>query len=151
MMATDRLLKKGKQLTKQKHAKEKEDFYLNDKKTRRDATKKACHAYIRARDKGKDCPDCGKPLNEHFHAGHFFESGNNPLIRYDEDNIHGQRGQCNYFRDDPIAFQETMIDRIGIKRLARLRKLKGGKDIRTASHLLHIEQHYKKKLKALQS
>jgi len=146
---TDALLKTSRKETEKKHAKRKKDFYLNDRKTRLKATKEACHAYIRARDKGKCCPDCNKPLGEHFHAGHFFESGNNPLIRYDENNIHGQLGQCNYFRDDPIAFKETIIERIGIKKLARLERLKGGKDVKTASHLLHIEQHYKKKLKAL--
>ena len=147
--STDKVVKFAKKVVKKKVAKRKKDFYLDDKKRRKKAAKEACHAYIRARDKGKDCPDCGRRLGEHFHAGHFFESHMNPLIRYDENNIHGQLAQCNYFRDDPVAFKETVIDRIGMKKYLYLQRNKGGRDTRTASHLLHIEQHYKRKLKAL--
>jgi len=118
--------------------------------TRKKAAKKACHDYIRARDSGQGCICCGKPLGNNYHAGHFLESGNNPQIRYDEDNIHGQRLDCNFFKGgDSGDYQENLIKKIGLDRVNELKNLKGGTMKRTADDYLAIEKYYKDKLKAL--
>lgn len=113
-------------------------------KTRKDAAKKACHDYVRARDSGKPCICCGKPLGNNYHAGHFLESGSNPQIRYDEDNIHGQRLDCNFFKGgDSGDYQENLIAKIGLEAVNRLKNLKGGVVKRTADDYLVIERYYK--------
>lgn len=124
----------------------------NNLKTRKDAAKKACHDFIRARDSGKGCSCCGEPLGKDFQAGHFLESGNNPKIRYDEDNIHGQRLHCNYFKGgDSGEYKERLIKKIGSVRVNRLLNLKGGTVKRTPDDYRAIEKYYKGKLKELKS
>jgi hypothetical protein len=95
---TDRLLKKTKQLKRKDDALRKKLFYASDLKTRKAAAKKACHDYIKLRDKGLNCICCNRKLTGQIHAGHYLESGNNPKIRYDEDNIHAQSGYCNTYK-----------------------------------------------------
>ena len=139
---------KRKEIKDKEHKKLKREFYDNDIKTRKAGAKKACHDYIRARDKGKLCPCCNEPLGDTFHAGHFLESGNNPAIRYDEDNIHGQRVYCNTFRGgNPVGYEKGLRERIGDKRVDRLFSMKGDPVKRTAEDYKEIEQYYKQKLK----
>ena len=122
----------------------------NAVKTRKDAAKKACHAYIRARDSGQGCICCDKPLGENYHAGHWQESGSNSKIRYDEDNIHGQRLNCNFFKGgDSGQYKENLIKKIGLTRVKRLLNLQGGTLKRTAEDYQVIENHFKSKLKEL--
>lgn len=124
----------------------------NTLKTRKAAAKKACHDYIRARDSGKGCICCGKSLGANYHAGHFIESGNNPQIRYDEDNIHGQRLDCNFFKGgDSGDYQTNLIKKIGIDRVNRLKNMSGGTMKRTPDDYRAIEKYYKDKLKKLKS
>jgi len=123
----------------------------NKLKTRKDAAKNACHSYIRARDTGKGCICCGEPLGNNFHAGHFMESGNNPQIRYDENNIHGQRLNCNFFKGgDSGDYKENLINKIGLKAVNNLIDLKGGTMKRSPEDYRAIEKYYKDKLKGLQ-
>lgn len=122
----------------------------NDLKTRKKAAKDSCHAYIRERDKGKLCPCCDKPLGDNYHAGHYLESGNNPKIRYDEDNIHGQRIDCNYFKGgDSGLYRVNLIKRIGLSRVEELESMKGGTVKRTPQDYKKIEVYFKNKLKSL--
>lgn len=122
----------------------------NKLKTRKEAAKKACHDFIRARDSGKGCICCGKPLGQNFHAGHWQESGNNPQIRYDEDNIHGQRLDCNLFRGgDSGNYKENLINKIGQSRVNALLNLKGGTMKRSPDDYRMIESYYKQELKKL--
>ena len=122
----------------------------NTLKTRKDAAKAACHAYIRTRDSGRGCICCDKPLGDNFHAGHWLESGSNPQIRYDEENINGQRLDCNFFKGgDSGDYQENLIKKIGLDGVNRLKNLKGGTVKRTPDDYLIIEKHYKAKLKEL--
>jgi hypothetical protein len=117
-------------------------------KTRKEAAKKACHEYIRKRDSGKGCICCGKPLGNNYHAGHFLESGNNPQVRYDEDNIHGQRLDCNFFKGgDSGNYKENLIKKIGVELVNRLLNLQGGTIKRNAEDYLTIEKYYKDKIK----
>lgn len=139
-----------KKASDKKHAKRKRNFQLSDRKTRRLALKKACHDYIRARDKGLSCICCNEPLGGEYHAGHWLESGNNPKIRYDEDNIHGQRIYCNTYKGgDSGDYEKNLRAKIGGKRVDMLLSLKGGTDKMTTNDMLALENKYKQKLKDL--
>lgn len=119
----------------------------NDLKTRKEAAKKACHTYIRERDKNQLCICCGKHLGENYQAGHYIESGNNPKIRYDENNIHGQRLDCNYFKGgDHGMYRVNLIKKIGLKEVERLESMKGGTVKRMPEDYKEIETYYKEKL-----
>lgn len=121
-----------------------------DLKTRKNAAKDACHAYIRERDKNDLCICCNKPLGKDYHAGHYIESGNNPKIRYDERNIHGQRLDCNFFKSgDSGMYRVNLIKKIGLGEVERLESMKGGTVKRTAQDYKEIEIYYKRKLKEL--
>ncbi len=142
--------RKAKKLIKadnKKHAERKRTYYDNDVKTRKKAVKLACHAYIRLRDKDRLCICCDKSLGDDYHAGHFLESGNNPLTRYDENNIHAQRLDCNYFKGgDSGKYKENLIKKIGVFEYWCLMMRKGGTDTRTAQDYKEIELYYKAKL-----
>lgn len=119
-------------------------------KTAKEAAKRACHAYIRERDKGDLCICCGERLGDSYQAGHFYESGNYPFIRYDEDNIHAQRLHCNYFKGGDSGFyRENLIKKIGLERVKRLDRVKDRLIKRTAQDYREIESYYKNKLKKL--
>ena len=135
---------------KQKNAKQKREFKQSDIKTRKPAAVKACHAYIRARDKHLPCICCGKPLGDDYHAGHWLNSGNNPLTRFDEDNIHGQRLDCNFFKGgDSGDYEKNLRLKIGDERVDLLLSKKGCTEKRTGQDYLKIEKYYKTKLKEL--
>lgn len=141
---------KGRDKIAKAERKESTKAKKNKLKTRKKAAKTACHDYIRARDSGKGCICCGRPLGANFHAGHFLESGNNPQIRYDENNIHGQRLDCNFFKGgDSGDYQENLINKIGLEAINKLKNLTGGTIKRTADDYLVIEKYYKDKLKEL--
>lgn len=130
----------------------KRKFYDGDIKTRKAAAKLACHAYIRARDAGKPCPCCGEPLGEVFDAGHFHESGQYSFIRYHEDNIHGQRTQCNRYKGgDSGDYERNLRLMIGDERVDWLRANRNTVIKRTAEDYKAIEAEYKRKYKELQS
>lgn len=129
------------------HKQKKKEYNENKLSTRKRATKEVCHKYIRERDKDELCICCNEPLGNDYHAGHFLESGNNPKIRYDEDNIHAQRSYCNTFKGGDSGFyKENLIKKIGLERVERLLSLKGGTVKRTANDYREIESYYKDKL-----
>jgi hypothetical protein len=124
----------------------------NPVKTRKRAAKEACHLYVRTRDKNQLCICCDRELGENYQAGHYLESGNNPLVRYEEDNINGQRLDCNYFKGgDSGLYRVNLIKKIGLNRVLRLESMKGGAVKRTAQDYKKIEDYYKDKLKQLNS
>jgi len=130
------------------HKAKKKVYNENKLSTRKRATKEICHEYIRLRDKDKLCICCNEPLGDDFHAGHWLESGNNPKVRYDEDNIHGQRAYCNTYKGgDSGNYKENLIERIGLERVNRLLELKGGTFKRVADDYREIELIYKQKIK----
>lgn len=137
---------------KKQNAKQKREFRDNDIKLRKAAAKKACHAYIRARDKDQACICCGRPLGKNFDAGHFYESGNNPLLRYHEDNIHAQSVYCNQYQGgDSDDYPGRLLVKIGQERFDHLKANKGGTIKRTCQDYKEIETHYKQKLRELES
>jgi hypothetical protein len=150
--ATNKGKKAVKDKAKKDHALRKRVFYANDIKTRKAAAKKACHDYIRLRDKGNPCICCGRPLGYKFDAGHYLESGNNPKIRYDENNIHAQSVYCNQYQGgNSDDYRGRLIAKIGVDEVERLESMKGGTVKRTAQDYKDIEDYYKDKLKQLNS
>lgn len=135
---------------KKVNAKKKRDFYDNDIKTRKAAAKKACHDYIKLRDAGKNCICCDKPMLKQIHAGHWLESGNNPAIRYHEDNIHSQSAYCNTFKGgDSGDYKANLIDKIGLERVTYLLDSKGVSVKYSVDDYKFIERWYKLKIKDL--
>jgi len=135
---------------KQKNAKQKREFKQSDLKTRKEAAKKACHAYIRARDNGLPCICCGRVIGGVVHAGHFLESGNNSFLRYNEDNIHAQSGYCNTYKGgNSDDYEGRLRVKIGSDRVDYLLENKGGAIKRTAKDYKDIENYYKDKMKQL--
>jgi hypothetical protein len=111
----------------------------------------ACHAYIRERDKRNPCICCGRNLGRKFDAGHYLESGNNPKIRYDEDNIHGQSVYCNQYKGgNSDDYRGRLVKKIGLSRVERLESMKGGTVKRTCDDYKEIEKYYKDKLKSIE-
>lgn len=82
---------------------------------------KVFNEYIRSRDEGKNCICCDKPLTKVFHAGHFWSCGAYPNLRFDEDNCHGQREDCNLHKHGNHAEYALRLPiRIGQKRFEEL-------------------------------
>jgi hypothetical protein len=51
--------------------------------------------FIRERDKNEKCFCCDLPLGQDFQAGHVFSGGGHVSVKFEEDNVHGQRFECN--------------------------------------------------------
>lgn len=77
----------------------------------------AFNAFIRARDAGKPCICCGKPLGTEpntFDAGHYRSVGSAPHMRFVEDNVFGQTKYCNnYLGGNHVEYRQGLIGRIG--------------------------------------
>src|SRR5574343_1533122 len=114
------------------------------------------NAYIRLRDAGKPCICCGKPMEPERHggsvdAGHYMSVGSCPELRFEEENVHAQRKNCNKPGGTTRAsFRAGMIAREG---LAVVERLEGPNPPRkyTADDLREIRDEYKSKAKALRA
>lgn len=68
--------------------------------------------YIRYRDAGHPCISCGR--FKKIQAGHFYASGHHPSLRFNENNVHGQCIQCNYYKHgDGVNYRRNLIQKIG--------------------------------------
>lgn len=143
---------KAKRAQKKVNARKKAEFKKKDIRVRKPAAKKSCHSYIKERDKDELCICCNKPLGPDYQAGHWLESGNNPQVRYDENNIHAQRLHCNYYKGgDSGDYEKNLRIKIGNAAVDELLTKKGGTVKRTAEDYVIIEAHFKKKIKELES
>lgn len=87
-------------------------------------TKTQVHAYIRERDKGKNCISCGVEWNNTFQAGHFYKSETFETLKYDLHNINGQCFRCNNFLDGNFDnYSLNLANRIGQENYDNLVKL----------------------------
>lgn len=159
-------------LTKQKADKERKERKAakEDRKQTREAllelkprkwwkakVKHALHAYIRARDEGKQCASCDTillklgRLGGDYDAGHFRSVGSAAHLAFEEKNIFGQCKHCN----DALGGNSQEYER-------RLRILKGDAYVDeiladqaprhyTIEDFQRIEATYKAKLKALKA
>ena len=113
----------------------------------------AFNAYIRARDKGKPCISCDKPLDggaNTFDAGHYRSVGSAPHMRFVEDNCHGQCKHCNnWLAGNHVEYRKRLLDRIGERQLELLESnntvMKYSKE-----ELIEITKTYMEKARRLQ-
>lgn len=83
----------------------------------------AFNAYIRERDAGRRCIDCDQPFEPNkpggsMDAGHFRARSVAPQLRFHEDNVFGQRKNCNRPGGTTYArFRAGVEGRIGLTRL----------------------------------
>lgn len=76
------------------------------------------NAYIRQRDSQDgyfQCISCGEYKHTtKMHAGHFMSAGHHTIVRFNEDNVHGQCEHCNTFLHGNLAsYQDNLIKKIG--------------------------------------
>ncbi len=115
----------------------------------RDKAKRACHAYIRARDVGMPCPCCGATEAAQWDAAHYRPAGVNSALRFDEKNIHRCCQVCNQHKSGNLTpYRIWMVARYGEE---FVKSLDSNHDIvrRTRQDLEEIEAEYKSKLKKL--
>ena len=126
-------------------------------KTRRDWEKEAqaaFNAYIRARDKGQPCICCGLPLSAgdvggHYDCGHYRSTGSAPHLRFNEDNAHAQRKQCNrYGGGRAVDYRKGLVARYGIEYVEALEADQSPKHY-TIPDLIAIRDKYKAMTKQL--
>lgn len=124
-------------------------------KTRSDWLKEAqvaFNAYVRARDAGKPCICCGRPLGVEavggaYDCGHYRSVGSAPHLRFHEDNAHGQLKQCNRWgAGRAVDYRIGLIRRIGIAAVDRLEADQQPRKW-TVEELKQIRDTYREKLK----
>lgn len=112
------------------------------------------NAYIRARDADKPCICCGKPfepqkLGGSMDAGHYLSIGNSPHLRFNEDNVFGQRKNCNRPGGTTRnAFRAGVLERIGLERLEALESDTAPRKY-TRDELFALIDHYRAKTREL--
>ena len=112
----------------------------------------AFNAYIRARDAGKPCICCGKPLGTEpnsFDAGHYRSVGSAPHMRFVEENVHGQLKHCNnHLAGNHVEYRKGLIQRIG---LAAVERIESDQTVRkyTKEGLIEIARHYRAEARKL--
>lgn len=116
----------------------------------------AFNAYIRARDAGKPCISCGKPLKQAgcgsrgdkgFDAGHYRTVGACSALRFDELNCHAQCVACNqHLSGNIVEYRINLRERIGD---AELERLESTNPLRswTIEEAKSIKAEYKAKIK----
>lgn len=113
----------------------------------------AFNAYIRARDKGKPCISCDKPLDggaNTFDAGHYRSVGSAPHMRFVEDNCHGQCKHCNnWLAGNHVEYRKRLLERIGEH---QLELLESDNTLRkyTKEGLEEIAKHYREEARRLE-
>lgn len=110
--------------------------------------------YIRTRDAHKPCICCGMPLGVgdiggSFDAGHYRSTGSASHLRFDPDNCHAQRKQCNrYGAGRAVDYRIGLIARIGLERVEAL-EANNTPHKWTADELREIKATYREKTKQL--
>jgi hypothetical protein len=87
---------------------------------------KAFNAFVRARDAGKDCISCRRPLQGPqiggaFDCGHYRSVGSAVHMRFVEENAHGQCKYCNSrLAGNHVEYRRGLVDRIGLEAVERI-------------------------------
>ncbi len=109
------------------------------------------HTYIRLRDKDKGCISCGNPFKAKYDAGHYWNSNNHSIIRYSEDNVHGQCVRCNRdLHGNLLEYQIKLKQKIGLDKYNLLHNIRHTHKQWTAEELKDIITIYKAKVKSFQ-
>jgi hypothetical protein len=138
---------KGRQI---KHKQEKKEHQQSDLKIRKAAAIKACHAYIKQRDLGRNCITCDRSLIGKYDSGHFLKAGNHSYTMFMEKNIHSQCVNCNQYNGGKEKeYKEALILKYGLKTVEALERVRNRHIKRTAQDYRDIENYYKEKTKKL--
>lgn len=115
---------------KTRKQKRQEDRVKKEKlKTKGQWTKEAqaaVNAYVRWRDRKKNCISCGTSLSSEslgggYDAGHYRSRGSSPHLRFRLDNIHGQCKKCNrHLSGNVDKFRVGIVWRYGQEYLDRI-------------------------------
>lgn len=114
----------------------------------------AFNAFIRARDADKPCICCGRPLGDGdvggaFDCGHYRSTGSASHLRFNEDNAHAQRKQCNRWgAGRAVDYRLGLIERIGLQRVESL-EADNAPHKWTREGLIEVRDTYRAKLKEL--
>jgi len=120
------------------------------------AAQQSFNAFIRARDEGKPCICCGKPLNPigiggGFDAGHYRSVGSAPHLRFDERNVHGQTKHCNnYLAGNHVEYRKGLIERIGLDAIEALESDNEPRKY-TREELIELAKHYRQLTRELKN
>jgi gamma-glutamylcyclotransferase (GGCT)/AIG2-like uncharacterized protein YtfP len=91
-----------------------------------------------------------------MNAGHFYNAGHYPGLRFDEDNVHGQCIHCNNFLSgNLIEYRDNLVMKIGLVRFDRL-KLRAASYKRTGYKFSRFEleekiKYFQSKIKELKA
>lgn len=115
------------------------------------------NAYVRLRDFGRPCICCGRTLQESagvrgagYDAGHYRSTGSASHLRFNEDNCHAQRKDCNrYGAGRAVDYRVGLIARIGLQRVEAL-EANNKPHKWTAEELRGIKETYRAKRKQLE-
>lgn len=116
----------------------------------------AFNAYIRERDREQPCICCGVHLGSGevggaYDAGHYRSVGSASHLRFNEENCHAQRKQCNrYGAGRAVDYRIGLIRRIGLGKVEAL-ECDNSPHKWTAAELIAIRDHYKAKLKEMKA
>ena len=125
-------------------------FNENDRTHQLKKATEACHKYILKRDEREGCISCGIRTGQ-MTAGHFFTVGSSPELRYHEDNIHKQCGQCNFHKSGNVAVYRVNLEKkIGRDRVENLDRCRHNTQNLSLDDIKDIRGWYKEKLKILQ-
>lgn len=110
--------------------------------------------YIRLRDARQSCICCGLPLGAGevggaYDCGHYRSVGSAPHLRFNEDNAHAQRKQCNRWgAGRAVDYRIGLIGRIGLE---AVEALEADNAIRkwTREELIAIRDEYRAKANQL--
>ncbi|WP_287278852.1 recombination protein NinG, partial [Ralstonia sp.] len=108
----------------------------------------AFNSYIRARDAGKPCISCGRPLSTQpntYDCGHYRSIGSAPHMRFAEDNAHGQCKHCNnHLSGNHVAYRQGLIERLGLR---AVELIEADKTLRKYTHagLVELARQYREK------
>lgn len=109
------------------------------------------NTYIRLRDKDLGCVSCGTKKPVQYCAGHYWNVGSNPGLRFDEDNVHKQcNKKCNMeLSANLIPYRAELIRRIGQERFDALNERRNEVKKWTIEELKEIIQTYRNKIKQI--
>lgn len=113
------------------------------------------NAYIRARDAGKPCICCNRPLGEGdvggaYDCGHFRSTGSAPHLRFDERNAHAQRKACNRWgAGRAVDYRKGLLARIGAQAVEDLEAEAGHGHKWTREELIAIRDKYRALVKEM--
>jgi hypothetical protein len=112
----------------------------------------AFNAFIRARDRGKPCISCGRPLGltpNSYDCGHYRSVGSAPHMRFVEDNAHGQCKYCNnHLSGNHVEYRKRLIERIGLRSVELIESDNVTRKY-TQEGLIEIAKHYRNAAKEL--